>query len=42
MDKKTVIEQVRKFSDVVKDNFPVKMVILYGSYVLCKRNSGRR
>jgi predicted nucleotidyltransferase len=32
MDKKTVIEQVRRFSDVVKDNFPVKMVILYGSY----------
>ena len=32
MDKETVIERVRKFSDIVRDNFPVKMVILYGSY----------
>jgi len=32
VDKTTVIEIVKKYAEIVKDNFPVKMVILYGSY----------
>jgi predicted nucleotidyltransferase len=32
MDKKTVIKRVKKFADTVKENFPVKKIILYGSY----------
>jgi predicted nucleotidyltransferase len=32
MDKKTVIERVKRYSDLVRKNFPVKKVILYGSY----------
>ena len=32
MDKREVIEKVKKYSDVVRSHFPVKLVILYGSY----------
>jgi predicted nucleotidyltransferase len=32
MDKKEVIEKVRKYTRIVKKHFPVKMVILFGSY----------
>lgn len=32
MDKKTVIKRVKKYADTVKKNFPVKKIILYGSY----------
>jgi uncharacterized protein len=32
MDKNTVIERVKKYADLVCVYFPVKKVILYGSY----------
>ena len=32
MDRKEVIEKVKKYSELVCNHFPVKMVILYGSY----------
>jgi len=32
MDKREVIEKVKKYSDVVRSHFPVRLVILYGSY----------
>ncbi len=32
MDKKEVIEKVKKYTEVVKEIFPVRMVILFGSY----------
>lgn len=32
MDKNEVIEKVKKYSDLVSIHFPVKFVILYGSY----------
>ena len=33
MDKKTVINYVKQYADIVRQRFPVKKVILYGSYV---------
>ena len=41
MDKTEVIERVKRYSDVVRKNFPVRMVILYGSYArgVAGRNS---
>ena len=32
MDKKEAIEKVKKYSELVCNHLPVKMVILYGSY----------
>ena len=32
MDKRTVIKSVKKYADTVKKFFPVKKIILYGSY----------
>jgi len=32
MDKREVVEKVRKYSDLVRTHFPVRLVILYGSY----------
>jgi len=32
MDKSEVIEKVKKYADAVKKVFPVRMVILFGSY----------
>lgn len=32
MDKAAVIECVKKMVDVIKQNFPVKKIILFGSY----------
>jgi predicted nucleotidyltransferase len=32
MDKKEVIEKVKKYAEAVKKIFPVRMVILFGSY----------
>ena len=32
MDKKEVIDKVRRYAAIVKQYFPVSMVILYGSY----------
>ena len=32
MDKREVVEVVRQFADVIRDHFPVRQVILYGSY----------
>lgn len=32
MDKREVIDKVKKYADIVKHVFPVKMVILFGSY----------
>ena len=32
MDKKHAIELVKNYAEVVKQNFPVKEIILYGSY----------
>ena len=32
MDKKEAVEKVRKYARIIKDYFPVKMVILFGSY----------
>jgi len=32
MDKETVIERVKQYSDLVRQNFRVKKIILYGSY----------
>ena len=32
MDKKEVIEKVKKYTEEVKKIFPVRMVILFGSY----------
>lgn len=32
MDKREVIEKVRKYADLVSIHFPVRYVILYGSY----------
>lgn len=32
MDKREVIEKVKKYLEVVRSHFPVKLVILYGSY----------
>ena len=32
MDKKTVIKRVKKYADTVKKFFPVKKIVLYGSY----------
>ena len=32
MDRKTAFERVKTYSDVVRKNFSVKRVILYGSY----------
>ena len=32
MDKNEVIEKVKRYSSIVRDHFPVKMVILFGSY----------
>lgn len=33
MDKTEVIDLVKKYAEVVKNNFPVSMIVLYGSYV---------
>ncbi|MCD5397454.1 nucleotidyltransferase domain-containing protein [candidate division NPL-UPA2 bacterium] len=33
MDKREVVEKVRKYSDLIRTHFPVRLVILYGSYV---------
>jgi predicted nucleotidyltransferase len=38
MDKTEVINKVKKYADVVKKTFPVRMVILFGSYA---KNCGR-
>ena len=32
MDKKDVIEIVKDYAEAVKDNFPVRKIILYGSH----------
>lgn len=32
MDKETVIERVKQYSDIVRRNFNVRKVVLYGSY----------
>jgi predicted nucleotidyltransferase len=32
MDKKEAVEKVRRYTAIVKNHFPVKMVILFGSY----------
>ena len=32
MDKKTVIDKVRQYADLVCEHFPVQKIILYGSY----------
>lgn len=32
MDKEKVIERVKQYSDLVRQNFRVKKIILYGSY----------
>jgi predicted nucleotidyltransferase len=32
MDKATAIERVRRYADVVRGNFDVKRIILFGSY----------
>ena len=32
MDKKEVIEKVKRYTEIVKEHFPVNMVILFGSY----------
>ena len=32
MDKREVIEKVRKYSELISIHFPVKMVVLFGSY----------
>lgn len=32
MDKTAVVECVKKLADLIKQNFPVKKVILFGSY----------
>jgi predicted nucleotidyltransferase len=32
MDKGQAVEIVRKYADVVRQNFPVRKIILYGSY----------
>jgi predicted nucleotidyltransferase len=32
MDKREVIDKVNRYADVIKAYFPVKMVILFGSY----------
>ena len=32
MDKKQAVELVRDYAEVVRQNFPVKEIILYGSY----------
>jgi predicted nucleotidyltransferase len=32
MDKNAVIERVKQYADLVKENFDVRKVILYGSY----------
>ncbi len=32
MDRKTAFERVKTYSDVVRQNFSVRKVILYGSY----------
>jgi predicted nucleotidyltransferase len=39
MDKTTAIRQVKQYADVVRQNFNVKKVILYGSY---SRSSARK
>lgn len=38
MDKKEVIEKVKRYTEAVKKIFPVRMVILFGSYA---KNSAR-
>ena len=32
MDKKTAIQQVKKYSTIVRQHFPVKWIILFGSF----------
>ena len=32
MDKREAIEKVKKFAKLVRNHFPVRLVILYGSY----------
>jgi predicted nucleotidyltransferase len=32
MDKKTVINKVKEYAELVKKAFPVRMIILFGSY----------
>lgn len=32
MDKKSIHEKVKEYSALIRKNFPVKMVILFGSY----------
>ncbi len=32
MDKRIVLERVKQYTEVVIKNFPVRMIILYGSY----------
>jgi predicted nucleotidyltransferase len=36
MDKKEAVKKVKKYSNLLKDHFPVEMVILYGSYAKSK------
>jgi len=33
MDKRAVVDRVREYAEVVRKTFPVKKVILFGSYV---------
>jgi predicted nucleotidyltransferase len=33
MDKNEVIEKLKLYTEIIKEHFPVKLVILYGSYV---------
>ena len=39
MDKKQAVEIVERYAGVVKENFPVKKIILYGSYA--KETAGK-
>lgn len=40
MDKREVVEKVRKYSDLVRTHFPVRLVILYGSYAKATGREG--
>lgn len=32
LDKRSVVDKIKKYSEVVKQNFPLKQIILFGSY----------
>jgi predicted nucleotidyltransferase len=36
MDTKEAVKKVKKYSNLIKEHFPVKMVILYGSHAKSK------